>query len=240
MAQLTFTPLASGSLLASPNGASRSGGVVTITASAAHGFPASYIGYVVTLQNVTPTSFNGSHVITEIPSATTFKFAQSGATETGGGGTYEISPAQFVDLPDSALAGGQELTEDALRKISHNAYFGVVRSELFFMGYFTHGNTVPTPQSPVDDYLYKYSECLIVPVLASSRQPDGTFVPGQKTFPTLASSDLGTGNLVVVPYQLYVNDVTGALTCTIYFSTSGATGQGTVAVWILAQRQSEN
>ncbi|PYU90950.1 MAG: hypothetical protein DMG25_15945, partial [Acidobacteria bacterium] len=59
-------------------------------------------------------------------------------------------------------------------------------------------------------------------------------------FPVLASNDAGQGSLIVVPYQLDVNDATGALTCQTYWSTSGAENQGVVKVYCVAVRSSVN
>jgi hypothetical protein len=146
----------------------------------------------------------------------------------------------FFDLADSAIAGGQPLTDDSILKISHNAKFGAVRCEIIYMGFYTSGNTVPTPTSPVDGYGYQRSECAFIPILASSRQPAAGFVPGQAVFPALSSSDLGTGNLIVVPYELDINDSTGLVTCQVFFSGNAAQSQGTVKVYCIATRSSVN
>ncbi|HUI42098.1 MAG TPA: hypothetical protein VL523_09025 [Terriglobia bacterium] len=146
----------------------------------------------------------------------------------------------FFDIADSAIAGGQPLTDDSILKLSHNAKFGAVRSELFYMGFYTSGNTVPTPTSPVDGYAYQRTECMLIPIFASSRQPAAGFVPGQAAFPTLANNDLGTGNLLIVPYALDINDGTGLVTCQVYFSGNAAQNQGTVKVYCVATRSSVN
>jgi hypothetical protein len=153
--------------------------------------------------------------------------------------TMSVIPG-FFDIADSALAGGQPLTDDSILKISHNAKFGTVRSELIYMGFYTAGNTVPTPTSPVDGYAYQRSECAFIPILASSRQPAAGFVPGQATFPILANNDLGSGSLLVVPYEFDINDSTGLVTCQVYFSGNAAQNQGTVKVYCIAMRSSVN
>ncbi|HEV2425891.1 MAG TPA: hypothetical protein VGZ29_13765 [Terriglobia bacterium] len=146
----------------------------------------------------------------------------------------------FFDLADSAIAGGQPLTDDSLLKISHNAKFAVVRSEVIYMGFYTSGNTVPAPVSPVDGYAYQRSECVYIPIFASSRQPAAGFVPGQSTFPGLANNDLGTGSLLIVPYELDIDDATGVVTCQVYFSGNAAQNQGAVKVYAICQRASVN
>jgi len=146
----------------------------------------------------------------------------------------------FFDLADSAIAGGQPLTDDSLLKISHNAKFAAVRAEVIYMGFYTSGNTVPAPVSPVDGYAYQRNECVFMPIFASSRQPAAGFVPGQAGFPALANNDLGTGSLLVVPYELDINDATGLVTCQVYFAGNAAQNQGTVKVYCVAMRSSVN
>ncbi len=136
--------------------------------------------------------------------------------------------------------GGQPLTDDAILKISHNAKFGAVRTEILFLGYFGPGDTLPVPVSPVDGYSYSRSECMYVPLLVSSRSPAAGFVSGQTTFPALAINDPGQGSLLMVPYQLDINDATGVLTCQTYWSTSGPENQGVVKVYCIAVRSSVN
>ncbi len=153
--------------------------------------------------------------------------------------TFSSIPG-FFDIADTALAGGQPLTDDAILKISHNAKFAAVRTEVFFMGFFQPGDTVPTPVSPVDGYAYTRAECLFLPILASSRLPAAGFVSGQKNFPVLAANDPGQGSLVIVPYQLDINDATGLVTCQTYWSGSGAENQGVVKVYCIAARSSVN
>src|SRR5437868_10026962 len=97
----------------------------------------------------------------------------------------------FFDIVDSVLAGGQPLTDDAILKISHNAKFAAVRTEIIFMGYYRPGDTVPVPVSPVDGYTYSRTECMYLPLLASSRSPGAGFVSGQTSFPALATNDPG-------------------------------------------------
>ncbi|HEV2380341.1 MAG TPA: hypothetical protein VG206_11165 [Terriglobia bacterium] len=153
--------------------------------------------------------------------------------------TMSVIPG-FFDIADSALAGGQPLTDDSILKISHNAKFAVVRNEIIYMGFYASGNTVPTPTSPVDGYSYQRSECAFIPIFASSRQPAAGFVPGQASFPILANNDLGSGTIVVVPYELDVNDSTGLVTCQVYFSGNAAQNQGTVKVYCIAMRSTVN
>jgi hypothetical protein len=147
----------------------------------------------------------------------------------------------FFDLADSSIVGGQPLTDDAIAKISHNAKFGTVRAEQFYMGFYQNGNIIPTPTSPVDGYAYSRAECLFFLIHASTLSPAAGFVPGQLLFPTLAAN-AGTGALLATPYQVYFQGSSGTtpgqVTISNYYSTSGAVNEGTVAVYCLAQRSS--
>ncbi len=151
--------------------------------------------------------------------------------------TFSAVPG-FFDISDAVLAGGQPLTDDAILKLSHNAKFAAVRTEILLLGFYQHGDTVPVPASPVDGYQYSRSECMFLPILVSSRSPAAGFVSGQKVFPPVASADAGQGNLVIVPYQLDINDATGQLTCQTYWSASGTENQGLVKVYVIATRSS--
>jgi hypothetical protein len=153
--------------------------------------------------------------------------------------TFSTIPG-FFDIADSVLAGGQPLTDDAMLKLSHNAKFAAVRTEIVFMGYFQPGDTVPAPVSPVDTYSYSRAECMYLPILVSTRSPAAGFTSGQMSFPPLASTDPGQGSLIVVPYHLDVNNATGVVTCQTYWSTSGPENQGLVKVYCIAIRSSVN
>jgi hypothetical protein len=157
----------------------------------------------------------------------------------------------FFDLADSTIAAGKSLTDYILAKINHNAKFGAVRCEIIFMGFYGPGDTVPPPASPVDGYQYSYAECLFIPTLYSSRQPQAGYTPGQSTPPALANLDLGAGVPLVCPYELDVNDANGKITVSVYFtggalggtiggSGGGAFNQGTVKIMALCQRLSVN
>jgi hypothetical protein len=154
--------------------------------------------------------------------------------------TFSQIPGYF-DIADSAIVGGQPLTDDAIAKISHNAKFGVVRAEQFYMGFYANSNVVPTPTSPVDGYAYTRQECLYFLIHASTLSPGAGFVPGQALFPTLGAN-AGAGALLASPYQMYIQGSTGInpgqVTISNYYQTSGQVFEGTLAVYCLAQRSS--
>jgi hypothetical protein len=173
--------------------------------------------------------------------------------------TYASIPA-LSDTPQANVSGDHALNQPDIQAISEMAKAAAVRCEIFPMGYFRDGDIVPTPVSPVDGYAYSRQETIYRPRLASSRQPAAGFTPGQFAFPALASSDLGSGDLIVVPYVLAIvgqtisgvnpasttigftgssTIVAGQVISIMYFSSSGAARQGTVQVLAIGQRESE-
>jgi len=78
--------------IASSNGAVRRANVVTITTTSAHGLS---VGQTVTISGVSDSSFNGTFVISTVPSATTFTYAQTGPDASSGSGTVS-SGATFL------------------------------------------------------------------------------------------------------------------------------------------------
>ncbi|HLQ25409.1 MAG TPA: IPT/TIG domain-containing protein [Acidiferrobacterales bacterium] len=72
------------SVIASPIGAIRKSNAVTITTSSAHAF---VVGQVVAISGVTDSSFNGTFLITAVPSPTTFSYGQTNADASSSGGT---------------------------------------------------------------------------------------------------------------------------------------------------------
>lgn len=245
MSQLTYNPITTANVSASPSGLSRNGGtgVVSVVLSATPSGATLAVGTIVTLQGNTSvggTNFNGSYPILALTDQTHFTYQQDAAlgADTGGGGILYVSPAQFTDLLNTTLVQDKPITESILTKISHNAYFGTVRCEIFDSGYWIHGSSIPSPQSPVDGYFYSLAECTHIPIIGSTRQPVAVgsgYVLGQPTFPILSNSDAGYGDLILPTFRLYI-DSNGLLTSSIYLGQSGNTYQGTVRVITIGQR----
>lgn len=84
------------------NGASRSGGIVTITTTAAHSVQ---IGQAVLITGVSDTSFNGYFTVASIPSSTTFTYSQAGANASSGGGLVRYSNPLATFALSSGVAG---------------------------------------------------------------------------------------------------------------------------------------
>ncbi len=79
------------------SGAVRSSNIVTITTTAAHGLQA---GQTVRIADVADSTFEGTYLISNVPSTTSFQFPQVGDDATSGSGTvYALSyPVRSVDV----------------------------------------------------------------------------------------------------------------------------------------------
>jgi hypothetical protein len=147
----------------------------------------------------------------------------------------------FVDLPDTAIAAGQALTDDSMLKISHNGKFATVRGKLIFMGFYAHGNTVPTPVDADDGYAYSRAECQYVFMPYSNRAPALGFVPGQATPPAQSASQ--PGPLYNWPGGWNIENTTGLVTLWTTYDQNGnevVNNDGIIKVYAICLRQSQN
>lgn len=238
--QLTLNPLGTSAIPASPSGLVRTSNMVTCFLSTT-GLAAAVVGNYCTVDGSTSVlgnTFEGTYLISAADSGGAYvQWAQVAPDDTGGGGNAYLLPA-FTDIADADLAGDEPFTQALAQALNHNGKFAVARAERFDLGYYTSGNVVLPPVSPV--YLWKYSisECTFEIELYSSRQPGSGFTPGQLTPPNLADDDIGSGALTCAPYSLIVDQTTGFVTCQMYFADSGATSQGTIRVKCTAQKLS--
>ena len=145
----------------------------------------------------------------------------------------------FSDLPDTAIAAGEALTDAALLAMSRNAKFATVRGKLIFMGFYAHGNTVPTPVDPDNGYAYDHSECQYAFCPYSNRAPAPGFVPGQAEPP--AQSDAQPGPLYNWPGGWAINDLTGLVTLYTTYWQNGSevvNNDGIIKVYAICLRMS--
>jgi len=156
--------------------------------------------------------------------------------------TFQTIPG-FVDLPDSALAADQPLTDYSLAKISNNAKFAVVRPESFY-GWYRDGESAKLPVSPVDGYVYSRSELEYEVAAWCSRSPAGDAeTNGAKTKPARANSNDASGTLFLMDFWVEEKNEAnpGLVHCAVHYWNNGTetvTNGGFVKVRTIATRLS--
>jgi len=146
-----------------------------------------------------------------------------------------------VDLPDSALAADEPLTDYSLTKISNNAKFAAVRPETFY-GWYRHGETVLLPTSPVDGYVYARQELEYEIAAWCSRSPAGV-TNGTIIKPPMASSNDAAGTLYWMEFWVEEKNEAnpGLVQCKVSYWDNGTehpTTGGFVKVRTIATRLS--
>lgn len=145
-----------------------------------------------------------------------------------------VSPP-FNDLDDNRIVADKALADQVLWEISNNAKHAAVRPEIFFLGYFRHGNFVPTPVSSVDGYAYDVSEVIFSFDLYSTRSTvAGSFFPGQSSPPTISSSQ--PGNLFWYTAHVNASGLVGIAVSYLKGTTETVTNDGIVKVYALCRR----
>lgn len=156
--------------------------------------------------------------------------------------TFAVIPG-FVDLPDSAIAADQPLTDYSITKINNNAKFGAVRPETFY-GWYKDGETVQLPTSPVDGYVYSRQELEYEVAAWSSRSPvSGVSANGALSMPARANTNPAAGSLFDMWFQVEEKNEAnpGLVHCFTSYWDSGnetQTNGGMVKVRTIATRLS--
>ena len=156
--------------------------------------------------------------------------------------TFATIPG-VVDLPDSAIAADQPLTDYSITKISNNAKFGVVRPETFY-GWYKNGETVLLPASHVDGYVYAGAELEYEVAAWCSRSPDpSAATDGALTKPARASVNDAAGTLFLMDFWVEEKNEAnpGLVHCEVHYWNNGTeliTNGGFVKVRTIATRLS--
>lgn len=134
----------------------------------------------------------------------------------------------YTDVDPAALTTDAADTQAIMQGLSKNAKFGVVKSELVYMGEFKNGDTVPRPVSPADAYQYTYA------------QTKFQFSWRWTTLNTAYTQpDKGLGQLG--PMKAAITPSTGAVAVSIEYindSNTMLTTHGRIAVFALCTRGS--
>jgi len=149
----------------------------------------------------------------------------------------------FTDLPDSALAADQPLTDYSMVKISNNAKFAAVRPETFY-GWYKNGETVKLPVSKVDGYVYSRAELEYDVAAWCSRSPAaGQATNGAAKKPARANTNDAGGTLFLMDFWVEEKNESnpGLVHCNVHYWNNGQeiiTNGGFVKVRTIATRLS--
>src|SRR3954465_8645739 len=125
--------------------------------------------------------------------------------------TLDIIPG-YTDLSNTALVANNPAFGIHVEAISANAAFGKVRTEIFHSLHF-HGDTVPTPVSPIYGYVYSRDECIYFYNIAVSTNKDSGWI------------QIGSGSLWFTNW--FVDQSTGQVTSLEWYRNVGAGGART-------------
>lgn len=156
--------------------------------------------------------------------------------------TFAETPG-FVDLPDSAIAADQPLTDYSITKISNNAKFAAVRPETFY-GWYKNGEVVLLPTSRVDGYVYTRAELEYEVAAWCSRSPDpSSQTDGALTKPARANLNDASGTLFLMDFWVEEKNEAnpGLVHCEVHYWNNGTeliTNGGFVKVRAIATRLS--
>src|ERR1700688_2042645 len=110
-------------IVASPNGASENGFLVTINTSAAHGLTA---GPSVTVAGVGVAGYNGTFPVVSIPSSTQFTYiAGASGLATSGGGTAASATTTIQTAAAHGLVSGQLVTTTGIGVAGYDGTFSI-------------------------------------------------------------------------------------------------------------------
>jgi hypothetical protein len=139
-------------------------------------------------------------------------------------------PPGYSDLSDPLLVANSPALGIDFGKISENAAFGMVRTEIF-NGLYSNGETVALPVSPIDGYPYSRNELLYFWTIRNSTSPTTHWISaGDSLFYCAWNVDQTTGD--VASFEVYRRSGNHA-------NVTG-TNDGLLEVWTVAQRQLSN
>lgn len=143
--------------------------------------------------------------------------------------TLSVSPG-YSDLSDSLLVANSPALGIDVGKISGNAEFAMVRTEVFH-AYYSNGQAVALPISPIDGYAYSRNELIYFFNISNSTSPSTGWLSGADSlFYGEWNVDQTTG--AVASYEVYRRSGSHA-------NVTG-TNDGILEVWTVAQRQLTN
>jgi hypothetical protein len=144
--------------------------------------------------------------------------------------TMAASPS-YSGITGSWIAQDKPFSQQLAQGLNDDAKFSVVKGEIFYLGEFHNGSTVPQPVSPADGHTYAYAECNFM--FSWRWTTNGS--NSQLTQPAVAGGQLG-------PLQASINASTGAVSTSVgYLDFAGnltSTNDGRIAVFAFCKRSS--
>jgi hypothetical protein len=143
--------------------------------------------------------------------------------------TLTAHPSYF-DHPDGTFYTDRPLNQRLIQEMNRSAKYGVVNTEIIYMGVFKHGDTVPTPVSPADGYAYSYAETQWQTSMRWTADDNGG------TPATMKIPDLGKGQLS--DWSSSVSNVSGVVSISVVYELGSQTTYhtGRVAVFAFCSR----
>ncbi len=129
----------------------------------------------------------------------------------------------YDDILAAEFYQDRPYNESLIQQMNDNAKHSVVNCEVIYMGEFTHGQTVPQPQSPIDEKTYAYSDVRFMSCIRYTMDTSG----GVPVVPAISKGQLQD-------WSHSVNPSTGAVTITIKYELSGPHSYNTGKVAVFA------
>lgn len=134
-----------------------------------------------------------------------------------GGIDMSFQPSLF-ELPFASFAQDKATTQTMMQALAESSKFAAVKAEVMCMGEFVNGQTVPTPVSPEDGYVYGYDEVKFLSSWKWTTYPT-SFGPPPMASANGGNSDGGWSQLNQI--QSSVSAV-GLVNCQVFFQNHGA------------------
>jgi hypothetical protein len=140
--------------------------------------------------------------------------------------TLAVPSPTYTDVVDSSFQVGSAYRTDFLSAMEQNSKLAAVKVECIYLGEFVNGQSTGNPVSPVDGFVYPYSQCAMMTCMRWNTAGGSYTQPGNNSFLNNFSSSV-TGGAVSVTVQTW-DPGNGVLT---------VSGAGRVAVFALCSRQ---
>src|SRR5262249_28982140 len=150
------------------------------------------------------------------------------------GGITIAGGASYTTI-GSWIGADNPYSQQLAQALNHDAKFAVASTEVFYMGEFVNGNTVPRPTSPIDSYLYGYSEIQFMFSWRWTTLNSAYVQPPITTWPFVNIEQLG-------PFFASINAANGAVSVSVDFIYNGGqnltnlTNYGRIAVFAFCRR----